>query len=995
MEVLLGFIIHNKGSPYYRSNFKMKLKEIITDKKLKLPLIGCSKQVDIWSEKLSDNVVLDKFATKTLLPSIFGNSPYLSKIITDEIEFFQDFYKNGLDEGYLKLINQLEKDTEQASSQQEIMTILRREKRKLSLLVAMAEITEIWDFNKVTESLSNFAEICVKSTCDFLLKNAAKKGDLEINDLENPQNESGLVVLAMGKFGSNELNYSSDIDLIIFYDIERAKYTGRQSLKHFYINFTHELAKIINERTKDGYVFRVDLRLRPDPGSNPAAVSLQSAEIYYENLGQNWERAAMIKVRPVAGDPVSCERFMKFIGTYVWRRALDFESVQDIHSIKRQIDSRQAVHSESLYGYNVKLGRGGIREIEFFAQTQQLIWGGRRPVLREIKTCDALNSLVSSGELDEKTCEEMCDAYLFHRKIEHRLQMINDNQTHCLPETKEAMNELAAFMGYENADDFVMELIGTITTVKDHYAMLFNEEESLAATSSFEGGSLVFTGAENDPETLKTLEKMGFSNCEKISEAIRGWHHGRYRATRTKRARELLTKLKPALLTALCKTSYPDDAFKNIDEFLKKLPAGIQIFSLFYSNPKLLDIIAEIMGGYPHLATLLSRKPALLDYVLAPEFYESLPDTDRLKATLERSLGFAEDMQDILEITRSWTHERIFRIGIQLIKRSIEQEEANKNLSEIAEASASALFDYVTRDFEEKYGKISGSNFAILALGKLGGKELTFESDLDLVFIYDAPDNSPFSDGHKQLSPSEYFTRLSRRFVSSVSSLTKEGRLYEIDLRLRPSGNDGPTAASLKAFEQYYEKDAWPWEYLALTRGRVIASSSNDFSRYIEKSIGLILSKKHDRELLIENIALMRQKAMDKYGATYELNVKYHDGGLLDLEYISQFLQLTHSKISNLILDQNTKQAFKKLHENKIINDNDFNILTEAIVLYTKLIGNVRLIGRNRYMKNNISERAKRTLLTHTSEKKFDELQKNLAQLQKKVHKIFKNTILD
>ena len=927
-----------------------------------------------------------------LLQAIFGNSQYLTHCLMNEQALVKSIFEDGFDISFFNLIEKMKYDAVVIDNTVHVMAMLRLARRRVSLLVALADITENWGLEKVTVSLSEFAEEAVGIVVRHLLQQAARRGEIELADIDNPEIGSGLVVLAMGKLGAYELNYSSDIDLIVFFDPAKLNYTGRATISRFFIKFTQEMRRILDERTKDGYVFRCDLRLRPDPGSMPVAITVQAAELYYENLGQNWERAAMIKARPIAGDRETCAYVMNFIRPYVWRRSLDFYSLQDIHSIKRQINSKVGELPENLYGHNIKLGHGGIREIEFFAQTQQLIYGGRRPVLQVSSTCDALQALVGAGEVEQEICDELTAAYCFYRKLEHRLQMIADQQTHSLPENAERMQEFAVFMGYEKTQDFIDDLKRHITRVQQHYAHLFESSPSLASTSPEAGGSLVFTGSDDDPETLKTLQKMGFGNSARVSAAIRGWHHGRYRATRTTRAREILTELMPILLGAFSETSNPDLAFTKFDEFLGKLPSGVQIFSLFYSNPGLLNLIADIMGDYPYIAENLSRSPALLDYVLAPEFYDSLPDRKRLEHSLDEHIARnARDMQDVLDITRSWTHERQFRLGVQLIKRRITTEDALSGLSVIADIVLSRLLHEISQEFEEKYGIIEGSDFAIIALGKLGSQELYFGSDLDLIFIYDVPETSPASGGKIPLTAGDYFARLSRRFINAIMALTREGRLYDIDLRLRPSGNDGPVATSLNAFGNYYDGDAWVWEYMALTRARVVAGS-NDFSRRVMATIRSKLTRKWQERELTDGVLYMHEKSMREHKTDNIFDIRYVRGGLLDLEYIAHYLQLKYAAEKPNILATNTRGAIENLRDTRLMEAGDANILLDALLLYSNLQSSIRLTNF-KAGQGKIPIGLQDVLTEHTGfkngHKDFINLQKTLSHTQKQVHQLF------
>jgi glutamate-ammonia-ligase adenylyltransferase len=579
----------------------------------------------------------------------------------------------------------------------------------------------------------------------------------------------------------------------------------------------HELVSIMQDRTKDGYVFRTDLRLRPDPASTPPAVTTDAAYYYYESVGQNWERAAMIKARPVAGDMEAGEKFLKSLTPFMWRRNLDFAAINDIHSIKRQMDSRENKNIKP-QGHNIKLGLGGIREIEFYTQIHQLIWGGREPSLRLRATCDTMIMLREFGLITEDKEATLKNAYVFLRELEHRIQMVADEQTHSLPDTDAEFKNIAEFMGYENTDKFSGKLLKHLYAVHDIYSSSFKSAENLGDT-----GNLVFTGTTHDEETLNTLRTMGYTQPEVVSEIIMGWHHGGARATRTKRARELLTEMMPALLKRLSETANPDVAFLKFDEFLKKLPAAIQLFSLFQMNPHLLGLIADIMGSAPTLSNSLSHTPELLDAVIYEDFYADLPTREQLETQLQEKLKHVELFEDHMEHLRQFRGEKQFQAGVHLLKHMIDAREAGEFLTVLAECMLNQALDAVILEFEKTYGKIPGGRFAIIALGKLGSRELTFLSDIDLVFVYDAPDFEAYSDGEKSFTASVYYNRLTQRLLNALTGMGRDGRLYEVDTRLRPSGKDGSLAVSRQALINYFEGAAWTFEYMAFTKARVIA----------------------------------------------------------------------------------------------------------------------------------------------------------------------------
>ncbi|MEH6548266.1 MAG: bifunctional [glutamine synthetase] adenylyltransferase/[glutamine synthetase]-adenylyl-L-tyrosine phosphorylase, partial [Sneathiella sp.] len=567
------------------------------------------------------NAFQDGTTNLKILHSIFGNSPYLSHCLQSNIPFFHHLMCEGSDAALSLIYGDLNTKVNPHGDKNEIMSVLRKAKQQIALLTALCDMGHVWPLMQITEVLSDFAGHAVEIACSHLLTAAANKGELVLKNNDDPTKESGLVILGMGKLGANELNYSSDIDLIILFDAEKINYTGRRSLQDCFVKIARGLVQMMQDRTADGYVFRTDLRLRPDPGATPIALSFAGAHVYYESQGQNWERAAMIKVRPIAGDLVAGADFVEFLVPFVWRKSMDFAAIEDIQAIKSQIHAHKGFAEISLAGHNIKIGRGGIREIEFFCQTQQLIEGGRNPQLRTPKTLDTLDQLTILEKITETVRDDLREAYVFLRTLEHRLQMINDEQTQTLPDSQIELDQLGVFMGYDDAGAFRTKLLSTLMCVKGHYDNLFRFEKSPERTA----GRLVFTGSDDDPETLKSLLALGFTDVGQLSQTVRDWHHGRYRATRTERAQQMLTSLMPTLLEALGNTSNPDAAFVRFDTFLNKLPGGVQLFSLFKAYPSLLELVAKIMGMAPELADKLAHNPTLLDGVLTTDFLSPLP----------------------------------------------------------------------------------------------------------------------------------------------------------------------------------------------------------------------------------------------------------------------------------------------------------------------------------------------------------------------------------
>ncbi len=846
-------------------------------------------------------------AGRGLLAAIFGNSPFLSGLAIAEWGFLTRIVEEGADPPFKEIVTPTETHADRGENRATLMRRLRIAKRRVALIAAVAEFAGSWSLEQQMAALSRFAEAAIGAAVRDVLRAAAANGSVAPIDPADPESGSGLIVLAMGKLGGGELNYSSDVDLILLYDPASLPGLAQDGAQSLFGRIARDFVRILDERTGDGYVFRTDLRLRPDPRSTPLAMSVAAALTYYETVGQNWERAALIKARPVAGDHRAARRFLADLQPFIWRKHLDFAAIEDIHSIKRQIQAHKGGSRIAVEGHDIKTGRGGIREIEFFAQTQQLIWGGRLRQLRVAPTCTALSGLAASGRIDRRTADTLIADYRFLRRVEHRLQMVDDAQTHRLPADPGGIARLASFLGEPDSDRFVTDLRAHLTSVEKHYAELFEEAPSLAGP-----GNLVFTGAEDDPDTLATLARLGFADPARVAAMVRDWHHGRMRATRSQRAREILTEFVPELLRVFGATAHPDTAVLRFDQFLSRLPAGVQLFSLFHANPGLFSLVSDIMAEAPLLAESLAQRPALLDAVLTAEFSAPLPERAGLAEDLAGVLAGARDFEDTLDLIRRWTNERRFQVGVQLLRRGIAGERAGAAFADIAETALAALLPAVSADFARVHGAVPGGAFAIVAMGRLGSREMTLASDLDLILIYDAPPDSTGSAGPRPIALPTYYARLSQRLISAITVPTAEGRLYQVDMRLRPSGESGPIASSLSAFAQYQSQSAWTWEHMALTRARPIAGDVA-LCKGIAAAIAAALSAPRDPAGLLADVADMRQRIAASVPRPSPWDLRNRRGGLIDLEFTAQYLMLREAARAPEVLRRETGSALAAL----------------------------------------------------------------------------------
>ncbi len=924
-------------------------------------------------------------APRALLRGVGAASPFLSGLCLREPEAL-GLTLSQAPEARLQQITADLAAAMNTSERKAAMRALRQAKMRFALCVALADLAGVFELDQMLASWTHAADTLLHHAVRFCLCQSAARGKFQPADPDAPERDSGYIVLGMGKYGARELNYSSDIDLIVFYDPERAPVADTQELGPFFVRLTRELVHLLSERDVDGYVFRTDLRLRPDPSSTQVALSVDAGFQYYESHGQNWERAAFIKARPVAGDIAAGERFLDELAPFVWRKYLDFATIADVHAMKRQIHAVRGHGKIALHGHNLKLGRGGIREIEFFVQTQQLIAGGRQPELRCRATLDGLRILRERDWISEAAVQELSAAYRFLRRTEHRLQMINDEQTHALPRDEQQLSRVAKFSGYQTVEDFEQDLRQHLKAVEGHYAALFEDVPEL--TSARANGNLVFTGDSDDPDTLRTLERMGFQNPSAVTAIVRSWHYGRHSATRSPAARARLTEFLPALLEALAETAQPDFALASFDKFLSELPAGVQLFAMLRNNPPLLKLIADIMGSAPRLANVLSQRRRVIDAVLDPGYIGELPAAEHLREMVRDELGAAEDYQDALDRARVLGQEQAFLIGLGLLSGSVASDRAAQAYSTLAVILVDALKGLVETEMEKAHGRIPGGQCAVLAMGKLGSGEMTASSDLDLIVVYNHDAHAKGSDGRKSLSPQQYYARLTQRLIAALSAPTPQGTLYEVDMRLRPSGNAGPVAVSLDSFVDYQTHQAWTWEHMALTRAHVISGGAG-LSQRIEDTIQTVLTQPRDPNKVLEDMRDMRQRIARDKGSAGPWDIKMARGGLLDIEFIAQYQQLIHAHAAPDILQRRTVDVLEALAARGYLEASQANTLVNAAALYHDLTQIIRLCVEGAFDPATAPQGLKAVVARAGGETDFARLEERLIATEAEVAAIF------
>lgn len=804
---------------------------------------------------------------------VVEGSGFLTRLMRRYPDVLQDLSQQSVTDYHASLITKMQATLADCDERDIAMAEMRHTRNKSALSIALADLANHWDVEQVTRALSDLADASVSAALDFLLQEAVHAKHLA------SFSRDGLVVLALGKHGGQELNYSSDIDFVVYYTPDALPLAPNVDMRKFHITLVQDLTAMLQNVTQDGFVFRVDLRLRPDPGATPLTVSVSAALGYYESMGQNWERAVYIKARPMAGDLAAGQRFIDDLQPYIWRRYFDFAAIEDVHSMKRQIHAVRGHAEIAAMGHNLKLGRGGIREIEFFVQTQQLIAGGRDPDLRGHRTVDMLAMLARKNWISDEAAATLTECYYYLRRLEHRLQMRQDEQTQTLPNSPEGFAGFARFAGFKTAEEFATNFTEQLAKVTQEYALLFEQSESLSGGE----GNLVFTGNEDDPGTLETLANMGFARGKEISALIRGWHAGRTGATRSQRAREILTRLQPMILQRLALGGDADGGFIRFHNFLESLPSGVQVFSLFQSNPHVLQLLIDIVTVAPRLSAFLGANSGLLDVLVEP-----------VEAQPQALVLDIDNFETAMNQLRRYVHEEQFRIGTRVLADPVMAVRFGEAYSQLAQTSIEAMLTAAKADIERQYGKLASGEMLVLGLGKLGSQEMTLQSDLDIILICDAPDFSALSDGPKPISAETWFARLARRFSSGLSAPTAEGGLYEVDTRLRPSGNAGPLVTKLSSFVEYQAKQAWTWEHMALTRARVMAGDAG-LAEKVTRAVEGFIRAPREPQKLIQDVVEMRARLREHQPQAGPFDIRRGDGGLVDIEFIAQALQLRHA----------------------------------------------------------------------------------------------------
>jgi len=842
----------------------------------------------------------------------------------------------------------------------ELQKQLRIFKRAEILRIAARDLNGLAALEEVTDELSSLASSSLQAAYEVCRRCLIREYGQPMMETPEGVREAGMTVIGMGKLGGRELNFSSDIDIIYFYESDKGETAGVQngssarkgvvSLHSFFNKLGEMISKALSQVTEDGFVFRVDVGLRPEGKSGDMAVSLRSAEVYYESWGQSWERTAMLKARPVAGSLELGEQLLSMLQPFVYRKYLDYNLIEDMKHMKQKIDASLAHAREG--ENNLKLGRGGIREIEFFIQALQLVYAGKNPRLRERNSLKALDSLLAAQLVNEEDHRKLQDAYRFLRTTEHRIQVVQERQTHNLPTRPEEMLALARRCGYlrvnglERFRAVLDEHRGNVSVI---YGTLFHSrDENLQQDLIPE--TLFFLDHRADSDLVKDmLAERRFEDVERAYENLTLLRRGPVKGNLTERSRRLLEKITPLLLQKVFDSPDPDMALANLERFLSVIATRPSYYALLAENRETRKLVVSLFGMSAFLSKILINHPEMLDSMASSNYASTAKSKESMAAELVIMLEQSDYFEDRLDVLRRYRNEEFLRIGLNDIYGKLLQGEVTTQLSLLGETCLTAAYRLAVDELKrfgrprcQREGQAVEANLAIIGMGKLGGGDLNYHSDLDIIFVYD---HQGYTDGEKQISNHEYFAKLAQKIISILTMQTREGYVYKIDTRLRPSGNAGPLVTSLDSFLEYHRKEAQIWERQALTKARVVLGDpvlAEQLHEVIRHTIyGDTIDDEGRAEIHRLRMRMENELAREKEGS---YNIKTGRGGMVDVEFAVQYLQLRHGCRYPELRTTNTVAALKEISGLGLLPEGDAETLLGGYKFLRKLENRLRII---------------------------------------------------
>lgn len=832
-------------------------------------------------------------------------------------------------------------------TEEQLHTAVRCFRQREQVRLIWRDLNRLSDMRTTTRELSWLADACVEQTMNWLYLHACERWGTPIGrDSKNPQR---MVVLGMGKLGANELNLSSDIDLIFVYPENGETEGSKKCLDNqdFFIRLGKKLIQALDNTTIDGFVFRVDMRLRPFGSAGPLAISFDAMEGYYQDHGREWERYAMIKARVMAGDKEAGQELMGILRPFVYRKYIDFSAFDSLREMKDMI-SRE-VRRKGLNN-NVKLGAGGIREVEFIAQVFQLLRGGRDTRLQQRELCNILPLLPEAVGMPQIAADELMQAYLFLRNTEHAIQAVADKQTQELPTTEQEQLRLAFNMDFDTWASFTQHLDAQREKVRHHFTDLIapSEEEDPEQTSTDQQLWLSLWKDELDNEQAEAiLKEQGFDTPDEAWHLIDTLRQSKTVQMLQKIAQDRLLLVLPILFQEVIKTDNPTETLSRVFELIQAILRRSAYLVLLAENPDALQQLVKLCSASNWFSEKLRTHPILLDELIDQNTLYAPPNKEQLNSELRQQLLRIpeEDTEQLMDALRYFKNAHVLKVAASEITGALPLMKVSDYLTWTAEVILEAVVDIAWKLMTEKHGlpqKTAGvpcdPDFIVLGYGKMGGIELSYGSDLDLVFIHDADPNL-FTDGNKQIPNAVFFTRLGQKIIHILNTFTTSGQLYEVDMRLRPSGNSGLLVSSLKAFAEYQQKEAWTWEHQALVRARVVAGDLALKSRF-EAVRADILGQKRESKKLLTDVTEMREKMRQHLGSKSSesdqvFHLKHDQGGIVDIEFLVQFLVLNYaSQYPELYQFTDNIRILDAVENVGLLEEKETEILREAYKAY-------------------------------------------------------------
>ena len=879
-------------------------------------------------------------------------------------------------------IDELRQAAEASGDDTTFMAAIRRLRQRSGLAVVLSDMSGMADVEQQMQWMSDAADAALDAAVAYLFRQAARRGQITPLTPGWPGLDGcGWTVLALGKLGAGELNYSSDLDLILLHDPQATPLINPDRSQQFYVEMTRSLVRLLGHATADGIGWRIDLRLRPDPGATAVSIQREAAIGYYESIARTWERAAFIRARPVAGDLALGQQFLDDIQPFIWRRTLDYTVMDDMKTMLRR-----RVAAPGWTGFNLKTGPNGIRSIEFLTHVLQLVAGGRASDIRQGSTLPALQELAKGDWITTVQADNLSTLYHALRRAEHRLQMLADGQTHSLPRGEAELADFARFMGHEHGDDFLAALSETLSLVGQNCMHRLFEESDSEKGSAPHNAPLF----DDSDAVASWAAALGFARADDIAGILSGWMAGRIPTTRGERARSLLTRIMPDIIHQLASADDPDTAFVSFAGFVEGLPASVQIFSLLDHNRDLTRLLCDILVLSPRLANQLRRHPMLFDLVLFDDFFAPLPDAQSFEADLRTAMQ-GQPVEQALDTVTRLTRERRFRIEVQMLSQIASRQITGRALADTADAVITVIRDLARTDMERRHGRIDGS-FDILALGRLGQRDLTATSDLDLIYLWDGSDDARSdgsqTDGTRSLAAGPYFMRMAQTLTSWLGGATGEGRLFDIDLRLRPDGEKGPLAPSRTRLEDYFRGEAWLWERLALAKARCITATGNA-DNPVSRAISDIVARPATEAETATALQDMRRRLRASYGTAPEWQLRKQPGGIAELDLLVQGLRLVHAA-SLPDPAMTPDKILSRLADIGLLADADAATLDRAQTMFTDLHHALRLVmGTAGQQADSLAVPAIQFILTSCDCPDVASLTGQLAGLRREVEQIF------